>query len=210
MTAPEQRATGLDPSARGLIVLVVAVAIGLLLLLKAGDSGGTKKVSTGSVGSKTTVDVTTTTTKSGGSTTTTGASSSSHTPAEVKVLVLNGSGKAGVAKSASTQIGTKGYTMGTPGNAAANVATTSVYYAAGYQADADAIAALLGKDSSIVVAKPATALGPGADTANVVVVLGADTPAGSTSSSTTTVAGSSSTTSTTSSGTSSSTTTTVG
>ena len=46
MTAPEQRAGGLDANARGIAVLVVAVLIGFLLLLKAGD-GGAAEVSTG-------------------------------------------------------------------------------------------------------------------------------------------------------------------
>lgn len=176
MTAPEQRAGGLDANARGIAVLVVAVLIGFLLLLKAGDSGSSE-VSTGTTpGTVDTSGIETTTTAVGSDTTTTTADTGGEgrAPAEVKVLVLNGSGKAGVAKSNSEAIGEKGYTMLTPGNAAANSSQTAVYYAAGYQTEAEAVASALGRTSDIVVAKPTTSLGPGSDTANVVVVLGAD------------------------------------
>ncbi len=49
-----------------------------------------------------------------------------------------------------------------------------MYYAEGYQTEAEDVAAALGKTADIVVAKPTTSLGPNSDTANVVVVLGAD------------------------------------
>ncbi len=74
MTAPEQRAGGLDANARGIAVLAVAVLIGFLLLLKAGD-GGSSEVSTGG-GTPSTVDtsgIESTTTAPGSDTTTTTA-----------------------------------------------------------------------------------------------------------------------------------------
>lgn len=193
MTAPEPRAGGLDANTRGIAVLVVAVLIGFLLLLKAGGDSPAE-VSTGTTpGTVDTSGIATSTTEAGSDTTTTTADTGGEgrEPAEVKVLVLNGSGKAGVAKSNSEAIGQKGYTMLPPGNAAANSSSTAVYYAAGYQIEAEDVAATLGKTADIVVAKPTTSLGPGSDTANVVVVLGADvSPAsgstGSSASSTTT------------------------
>jgi hypothetical protein len=180
MTAPEQRSNGLDANARGIIVLVVAVVVGLLLLYKAGSGGGggTTDVSTKKSGSTTTITIDDT-----GSTTSTTEKKSSggHTPSEVKVLVLNGSGKTGVATSTSDSIKQTGYTMLTPDNATTNTATTTVYYADGYQTDAENVATVLGKTSDIVKPKPATSLGTGSDTANVVVVLGADvSPVGAT------------------------------
>lgn len=185
MTAPDQRAGGLDANARGIAVLVVAVLIGFLLLLKAGD-GGSSEVSTGTTpGTVDTSGIESTTTLPGSDTTTTTTAEGDgegRAPAEVKVLVLNGSGKAGVAASNSEAIGQKGYTMLSPGNAAANSSSTAVYYAEGYQAEAEDVASALGKTSDIVVAKPTTSLGPGSDTANVVVVLGADVSPASTSS----------------------------
>ena len=193
---------------RGILVLAAAVIVGILLLWKAGSGGGgTTKVdaSKGSSNPGTTAPLGETTTTNGGSggTTTTTGGTTAHKPADVAVLVLNGSGKPGVAASTSATIGEKGYKMGSPGNisSATHPATTSVYYAAGYQAEAEAIASVLGKDSSIVQAKPSTAIGPGSDSANVVVVLGLDTPAASTSGSTTsTTAGSSGSTTSTTSG----------
>ncbi len=191
MTAPEQRAGGLDANARGIAVLVVAVLIGFLLLLKAGG-GGSSEVSTGTTpGTVDTSGIESTTTLPGSDTTTTTTPETDgegRPPAEVKVLVLNGSGKVGVAASNSEAIGQKGYTMLPPGNAAANSSSTAVYYAEGYQAEAEDVAAALGKTADIVVAKPTTSLGPGSDTANVVVVLGADVSpvSGSSGTSTTT------------------------
>lgn len=177
MTAPEHRAGGLDANARGIAVLVVAVLIGFLLLLKAGDDGSSQ-VNTGATpGTVDTSDIETTTTAVGSDTTTTTqpeTDGEGRPPAEVDVLVLNGSGKAGVAKSTSETIGQMGYTMLTPGNAAANSSSTAVYYAEDFQTEAETVAAALGKTADIVVAKPTTSLGPGSDTADVVVVLGAD------------------------------------
>ena len=67
-----------------------------------------------------------------------------HQPAEVKILVLNGSGLVGVAGQATDILNGKGYTTIPPANAPAKVPATVVYYTEGYQADAEAIAAALG------------------------------------------------------------------
>ncbi len=176
MTAPEERAGGFDANAKGIAVLVVAVIVGLLLLLKAGGGGTTSASSDDKGGVTTTAPLGSTTTTPDATTTTTEASSGDHEPSEVQVLVLNGSGFAGVAGTNSTTIGNKGFKMLTAANANAQIANTVVYYADGYQADAEAVASALGKSSDIVEAMPDTAPGPGADQANVVVVLGKDTP----------------------------------
>lgn len=168
----------MDANARGIAVLVGAVVIALLLLLKAGGAGAPKHPSSAATGGvTTTAPLGSTTTTPDNTTSTTKASTSSHKPADVKVLVLNGSGLAGVAKTHSTTIGNKGYKMGSPTNATATAATTAVFYAPGYQADAEAVAAILGKSTSVVAPMPATAPGPGAAASDVVVVLGKDTPA---------------------------------
>lgn len=187
MTAPTQRAGGLDANARGLAVLAVAVVVGLLLLLTTGGDGGTTEVSAGGDGgAPTTIDISGIDTEPDGEVTTTTpdeTTTSSSTPAdglrdpgEVKVLVLNGGGIGGVARSTSETIGEKGYVMQPPTNSAnsPSQATTVVYFADGYQAEAEAVAAVIGKAPSVVDAMPSTSPGPGADTANVVVVLGKD------------------------------------
>ncbi|HWJ62455.1 MAG TPA: LytR C-terminal domain-containing protein, partial [Acidimicrobiales bacterium] len=108
--------------------------------------------------------------------TTTTAATSDHSPSEVSVLVLNGSSQAGVAASTSTTIGESGYTMLSPSNAPANVDTTAVYYAEGYEADAIAVAQILGKGTDAVKPLTEASLGGAEGDADVVVVLGADTP----------------------------------
>ena len=174
MTAPEERSGGFDANARGIAVLVVAVLIGMLLLWKAGDTGGSTPAA--STGTTTTIAAGSITTTPDDTTTTTKAATGDHQPADVDVLVLNGSGFAGVAKTNSDAIGEKGFNMLTPANAAAIRAETIVYYADGYQSDAEAVASALGLESSVVDAMPSTSPGPGADAANVVVVLGQNTP----------------------------------
>lgn len=178
MTAPETRTGGFDANARGIAVLVVAVLVALLLLLKAGGDGNTSTAADDTGGGVTTTAPLggSTTTTPDDTTTTTAASSGDREPKDVTVLVLNGGGPAGVAKANSDAIGEKGYTMGAYTNASATVATTVVYYADGYQAEAEAVASALGKSADVVEAMPDTPPGPGADTADVVVVLGQDTP----------------------------------
>lgn len=177
------------------MILVVAVAIGLLLLWKAGPDDGATTVSTGS--SDTTVDAgadrdpsTTTTAAPGVSTTVAGKNG--RPPGEVEVIVLNGSGKSGVAATNTLTIGAAGYKMAGPANANAQIDKTAVYYAKDFQVEATAVAAVLGKPADAVAALPAPAPGPGADKAKVVVVLGKETPAaegGGGASTTTTAAG---------------------
>lgn len=187
MTAPTQRAGGLDANARGLAVLAVAVVVGLLLLLTTGGDGATTEVAAGGDGgAPTTIDISgidpepdgevTTTTPDETTTSSSSPADGLRDPGEVKVLVLNGGGIGGVARSTSETIGEKGYVMQPPTNSAnsPSQATTVVYFADGYQAEAEAVAAVIGKAPSVVDAMPSTSPGSGADAANVVVVLGKD------------------------------------
>lgn len=204
MTAPEQRAGGLDANARGIAVLVVAAAIGLLLLWKAGgtddatavttDARSTTTVDTSDVTGDSGVDSTTATTAGGepGSSTTAAAGTNGTAPGEVNVIVLNGSGKTGVAKTNTVAIAAAGYMVGTPGNANARIDTTAVYFAEGFEAEATAVASVLGKPADVVTALPDPPPGPGADASDVVVVLGMETApvgGGNDASTTTTAAG---------------------
>ena len=193
MTAPEARPGGLDSNIRGLLVLGAAVIVGILLLASWGDDGGSTVDASGSTPS-TTVDTSnlgSTTTAADAATTTT-APPSDHTPSEVSVIVLNGSGQAGAAATSSQNVGGAGYTMLTPGNAPTNIDSTTVYYADGYESDAIAVAQVLGKGTDAVKPLSDASLGGAEGDANVVVILGADTPpvdSGATGSSTTTTTG---------------------
>jgi LytR cell envelope-related transcriptional attenuator len=189
MTAP-QRSRGLDGNVRGLIVLGVAVLIGFLLLAKAGDDGSSTVNASSPSESTPTADAgdggTATTAANAGSsvpksTTTTAANGggqptgTTRAPASVSVVVLNGSGGVkGVAGATTDKIKAKGYKTLEPGNAAP-VDKTTVYYTQGYQADANAVAGVLGLAPTSVSAAPANPPA-GSTGANVIVVLGKDTP----------------------------------
>jgi LytR cell envelope-related transcriptional attenuator len=194
MTAP-QRSRRLDGNVRGLIVLGVAVLIGFLLLANAGDDGSTNVTTSGpsdnttAEGSEGEDGGTPTTAANGGgsgatvpnSTTTTAAkgggqpTGTTRAPASVSVVVLNGSGGIkGVAGAATDKIKAKGYKTLEAGNAAP-VDKTVVYYTQGFQADANAVAGVLGLAPTSVSAAPANPPA-GSTGANVIVVLGKDTP----------------------------------
>lgn len=191
MTAPEPRPGGLDGNARGLVVLVVALVVGFLLLAGAGGGGGGDDAASGGDDADATVpldDLGTTTTE-GATTTTSAPTASSRTPAEVQVIVLNGSGKNGAAASATETIGAAGFNMGTPGDGP-STETTTIYYQEGYEADATDIAALLGKSPDAIAPIAEASLGGAEGDANVVVVLGvSDTAPADSSSTSTTIAG---------------------
>lgn len=165
-----------DPRARtlGIVVIAVAVLIGVVLLAK-GFSQEDGLVSTAAPASDRTTTTTTSATSGGvappddeATTTTTAA----RTPADVTVLVANGTSKAGVAGTNAQRLKTAGYTKVDTTNASSTTKTV-VYYASGAEADARAVATALGLDPSVVAAMPAT---PPVDLAGatVLVVVGSD------------------------------------
>jgi hypothetical protein len=102
-----------------------------------------------------------------------------HDPAQVKVLVLNGSGKSGVAKAAKDQLAAANYTVLEPGNAGGGTLTASiVYFVAGYEADAGTVAAKLGLPAGAAQAlpNPLPATVADAQDANIIVLVGTDAP----------------------------------
>lgn len=182
MTASQRSGGGLSSSARGLLVLAAAVLLGAVLLLKA-DPG---KVGTARINAN--ADVTTTTATPDGSgattstTTATTSSTSSSVPVvtrpagEVKVLVLNGTGGiAKVAGATADKIKGAGYDSLIPNNTASRP-TTAVYFTNDYLADAKAVATLLNLPTSAVQPLSDPPPAPNVAGANVVVVLGKDTP----------------------------------
>ena len=104
--------------------------------------------------------------------TTTTTAAVANAPANVTVLVANGSGKSGVAATNATKLKTAGYTKVDTTNSP-TTAKSAVYYAAGAQADAQAVATALGLDPSVVAAMPSP---PPVDLAGatVLVVIGSD------------------------------------
>jgi len=157
----------LGASARGAGLVAVAVFLGALVL----SSLGTPSVSQ-TVRARSTVPVATPTTRgTTRSTATTSTTMPSRPPADVKVLVLNGSGIKFAALRAAAVLRDAGYNVLAPDNAK-TVATSMIEFAPGFDPDAASVAKLLTLPSADVVAL--TSPPPIADTrgAGVVVVVG--------------------------------------
>jgi hypothetical protein len=156
---------------RGALLIGVAVVLGIVLLAQSFKEGGSP-VSAGGT--------TTTTVKRTETSTTATTVPQPHDPATVKVLVLNGSGKSGIAKAGADQLKAANYTTLDPANATsgAPIPTSVVYFTAGYDADAQQIAAKLGLPPTAaqpLPSPPPPAVGDPKD-ANVVVLIGVDAP----------------------------------
>ena len=137
---PRSRPGGGDPASRGLILVGVAVVLGLIILIKGGGVGyehSTKSVDVPDNGAVTTTTAAPTTTVA------------TVAPADVPVVVANGSGQTGLAKTVANNLKTAGFTNTTP---------TVPYRGAGRpEATAaaeramDLFAAEIGKDAAEVV-----------------------------------------------------------
>jgi hypothetical protein len=190
MSRRPNAAAGTSPAMRGALLIIVAVLLGAGLL-----ANGFRDDQVASTNRSTTP-----TTKPATGTTQPGATSSTvvqpHDPAQVKVLVLNASGKSGIAKAAADVLKAANYTTLEPANAKGTVTASIVYYVASYDADAQAIAAKLGLPASAAQPLPTPLPPTVADPkdANVVVLVGTDAPiaggagAGTTTSTTPTTA----------------------
>src|SRR5260370_34623336 len=110
MSRRPSAAPGTSPAMRGALLVVVAVLLGLGLLANGFRHDNTISVT----GSHTSTTVRSATSAPGGPSTTV---VQAHDPAQVKVLVLNGAGKQGVAKAAVDQLRAANYTALEPGNA---------------------------------------------------------------------------------------------
>jgi hypothetical protein len=168
---------------RGVLLALLAAAIGVLLLAYALDGESTDQVATGG-GTATTEDAATTSAPEGGTDTSQPATTetpppastaTTHAPANVTILVLNGNGVAGVAGANAAQLTPKGF-VASATDAPATVDTTVVYYLdLAFQPDAAVVAETLGIDPAQVLplADPATA-GIDPKGSSVVVLLGKD------------------------------------
>jgi hypothetical protein len=170
MTAPRQ---GTDPaSIRGIAILAVAVVLGFLLL------GGSDELSLSTTSKSSANDPAPSTTaftapQQAPVQTTAPGAGAARQPAEVKVIVLNGSGglAKGVAGSSTTKLSELGYQTLEPSNAAVAREVTVVLFAQGFQANAEAIKTGLGLSGTVELMETPT---PEAKDANVVVLLGQD------------------------------------
>lgn len=179
--------------ARGVALVVVAVLLGLVLLRNGldtsevvtsspDDSSTDGTADEGADGTDAVDDATTTTL-------------AVRSPAEVTVVVLNGTSVSGAAGKYSTAIGTAGYQMGDPADAATKIPATQVLFTEGYEREAAAVALAAGAPATLTPGPLPTPPPGEVGAANVVVVIGADL-ASLTPTTATTVAGGDTTTST--------------
>lgn len=152
---------------RGVVLLAIALGIGLLLLNNVQAEPPGTSVASG--GAKV---VTTTSTTAGPGKKTTTTLAPVRQPAQVKVLVANGSGVNGAAGRVGNKLKPAGYNLLAGANSTVKVTAPAVYFAAGFDREAAAVATALGLDPT-VVAKPMPAQLPVVDLqgANVLVVV---------------------------------------
>ena len=169
--------SGTDPAARGLILVVVAVALGAILLAAGGsvgfdsDSKGVDIGDNGGDGS----EVTDTTTPTDDTTPTSAAPPVTVAPADVMVVAANGAGISGLASSTTAFLATKGYSSSTATDATADATATTVYFAEGFQPNAAALATLFSVPPEQVQPLPAEPVASEQPPeAAVVIVLGPD------------------------------------
>lgn len=150
----------LRTAARGAILVGVAVVIGIVLLQvidKGGGGGGGSAGPTPASGS------------SGGVTTST-LGDTGRPPAEVRVLVENGSGVNQAAATLANELRGNGYAISGTGNAPVQTGTT-VACRSGFEKEADALAASLGSGTTVTTF-PATPPA-GSENADCIVIKGA-------------------------------------
>jgi hypothetical protein len=156
-------------AARGAALIGLAVIIGIVLLQviddgtsgPIGDGGGA--VSAGGTTS------TTAAASGSSSTTSTTAGAPVKQPAQVAVLVLNGSGRAGAATAQSNTLKAKGYQTLTPTDATRRQGNI-VYFKPGFDRECTTVATSVDGPPKVepIVSPPPT----GSDNANCVVILG--------------------------------------
>jgi hypothetical protein len=158
-------------AARGALLIGVAVIIGIVLLQVIDDGTSGPIGDGGAVSAGGTTDTTGATGDDGSSsTTTTTAATPVRPPAEVAVLVLNGSGRPGAATAQSNALKAQGYQTLTPADAPERTGNI-VYFAAGFDRECTTVAASVdGAPKVEAMPSPPPA---GGESASCVVILGA-------------------------------------
>jgi hypothetical protein len=160
-------------------VVVIAAFIGFILLLKGGGTGA-EGVSTGDLPTVTATPTTVTAT-------TVATQATTVAPAQLKVVVANGTSTKHLAANTAAALKGKGYTSTTITGDATQVPTSQVYFVAGSEADAKGVATALGLPAARVAPMPTPPPIASLGTNKVLVLLGADAP-GATAATTTTIA----------------------
>lgn len=172
-TTPETPPPAQGSVAKGAILVAVAVIIGFVLIRDDGIRsqssavGADVDVEVDDSGDTPTDDTTDDTTDS--------SVPDTRDPAEVRVLVANGTTVSGAAGRYTETLTAGGYQTAAPSDAIDKaVEATTVYFTAGYEAEAQAVASTLGSSPDNVTALPAAPVVEDNALANVIVVVGAD------------------------------------
>lgn len=139
--APEDHDDGRG-TRTGVIIVVVAVVVGLVLLAKGYGSAPSEVSTASNSSSKTTVVVSSTTTLV------------ANAPASVKVKVVNATNVQGLATKTRDRLQSVGYTQVAVGDSPKPQEKTTVYYTAGSEGDAQAVAKALGLNVDQVLQMP--------------------------------------------------------
>ena len=170
---------GANPATRGLLLIGALALIGWLLLVRMGGSGGGSSVDVAQAIEDATENLVSEAPASSSVevlSPVTASTAEARNPSAVKVVVLNGTTKSGLAKGVVPSLTTAGYTQTSATNADKDdYAASVVYYAPGYDPEARTIATTLGIATVQPVPVPAPRSG---EVANVFVVLGADKATG--------------------------------
>jgi len=154
----------MGPVLRGVLLTALAVAVGIGVLSSISRIHATTNPTAAVTASSTTTTVpapTTTTTLA------------THPPASVRVLVANGTTTKGSAGKLAAKLNSDGYDTLSPTDTSSPANASAVYYAPGYQGDADAVASASGLTSSAV--QPLSSSVPvTVGSAEVVVIIGPD------------------------------------
>ena len=171
----------------------VAVLIGFVVAVAVLVAWGTRPSVSTTAAPTTTTTAASPTTAAGGATSTTATTARSTTttahgqhghkgstttttvpPSSVSVVVANATSTSGLAAHYTSVLGPGGWSMKTPVDATTSEATSAVYYAAGFQQEAESIASAIGVKPTAVV--PLTSAVPvtGVTGTDVVVVIGQD------------------------------------
>ncbi|RMH81382.1 MAG: LytR family transcriptional regulator [Actinomyces sp.] len=184
-----------EAATRGILLILVAVAIGVFLLARGFDEPGTSAVEAVPADQAATTTAPTDTGEAqpvddiGTQTATTAPTTSQPAtaatklpPAQVKVVTANASGVAGAAGRAKDKLVAAGY-VAEAKNAVARTDASAIYYREGYGENAKEVASLLGAPATIIQAAPDDVMDlveENADVADfhIVVILGTDGRAG--------------------------------
>jgi hypothetical protein len=159
----------LQNAAKGAIIIGAAVVLGIILLQVIDDGGGSGG------GSVATPSDTTATTSDDGGGTETPTDTSVHDPAEVKIVVLNGSGVAGAAAATNNLLLAQGYADRLPPGDTTERTGTVVQCQEDYIGDGQTIATILAQNGTVdpTVEPYPDPVPTGAEGANCIVILGA-------------------------------------